>query len=104
MNSRRTKLIIIACLCVAILGLSIGYALLSTRLNITGTAKVPASTWDVVFLEDEIDITETGMAKCNIGTIEGTSISGMSVEFTKPGDSCTFSIPVKNNGNISAKK
>ncbi len=103
MNSRRTKLIIIACLCVAVFGLSIGYALLSTRLNITGTAKVPASTWDVVFLTDEIDKTETGMAKCSLGNIEGTSISGMSVEFTKPGDACTFSIPVKNNGNISAK-
>ncbi len=103
MNSRKTKLIIIACLCVAVLGLSIGYALLSTRLNITGTAKVPASTWDVVFLEDEIDTTETGMAKCNIGNIEGTNISGMSVEFTKPGDACTFSIPVENTGTISAK-
>ncbi len=103
MNSRRTKLIIIACLCVAVLGLSIGYALLSTRLNITGTAKVPASTWDVVFLTDEIQTTKTGMAKCDKGTIEGTSISGMSVEFTKPGDACTFSIPVKNTGNISAK-
>ncbi len=103
MNSRKIKLIIIACLCLVVLGLSIGYALLSTRLNITGTAKVPASTWDVVFLTDEIQTTKTGMAKCNIGTIEGTSISGMSVEFTKPGDACTFSIPVKNNGNISAK-
>ncbi len=103
MNSRKTKLIIIACLCVAVLGLSIGYALLSTRLNITGTAKVPANTWDVIFLEEEINKTETGMAKCSLGNIEGTSISGMSVEFTKPGDSCTFSIPVKNTGNISAK-
>ncbi len=103
MNSRKTKLIIIACLCVAVVGLSIGYALLSTRLNITGTAKVPASTWNVIFLIDEIDTTETGMAKCSIGNIEGTSISGMSIEFTKPGDSCTFSIPVKNTGNISAK-
>ncbi len=103
MNSRRTKLIIIACLCVVVVGLSIGYALLSTRLNITGTAKVPASTWDVVFLENEINKTETGMAKCSLGTIEGTSISEMNVEFTKPGDSCTFSIPVKNIGNISAK-
>ncbi len=103
MNSRKTKLIIIVCLCVAVLGLSIGYALLSTRLNITGTAKVPANTWDVVFLEDEINIAKAGMAKCYKGIIEGTSISGMSVEFTKPGDSCTFSIPVKNTGNISAK-
>ncbi len=103
MSNRKTKLIIIACLCVAVLGLSIGYALLSTRLNITGTAKVPASTWDVVFLEDEMQTTKTGMAKCDKGAIEGTSISGMSVEFTKPGDSCSFSIPVKNTGNISAK-
>ncbi len=103
MDSRKTKYIIIACLCLIVVGLSIGYALLSTRLNITGTAKVPANEWDVIFLEDEIQTTKTGMAKCDKGTIEGTSISGMSVEFTKPGDSCTFSIPVKNNGNISAK-
>ncbi len=103
MNSRKTKLIIIACLCVAVLGLSIGYALLSTRLNITGTAKVPANMWNVVFLKKDVIITPTGMAKCSLGNIEGTSISGMSVEFTKPGDACTFSIPVENTGNISAK-
>ncbi len=102
MNSRKTKLIIIACLCIAILGLSIGYALLSANLEINGTAKVEAK-WDVVFLTEEIETTKTGTAECNIGKVTGTSIEGMSVVFNKPGDSCTFTVPVKNIGNIPAK-
>ncbi len=102
MNSRKTKLIIIACLCVAVLGLSIGYALLSANLNINGTAKVE-SKWDVVFLTGEIETTKTGTAECSIGTVSGTSIEGMSVVFNKPGDSCTFTVPVKNIGTIPAK-
>ncbi len=102
MNNRKTKLIIIACLCVAVLGLSIGYALLSASLKINGTAKVEAK-WDVVFLENEIDTVPTGTAECNIGTVTGTSIEGMSVVFNKPGDSCTFTVPVKNIGTIPAR-
>ncbi len=102
MNSRKTKLIIIACLCVAVLVLSIGYALLSANLNINGTAKVE-SKWDVVFLTDEIKTVSTGTAECKIGTVTGTSIEGMSVVFNKPGDACTFTLTVQNTGNIPAR-
>ncbi len=102
MNNRKTKLIIIICLCVVVLGLSIGYALLSASLKISGTAKVE-SKWDVVFLTDEIETAKTGTAECNIGKVTGTSIEGMSVVFNKPGDACTFTIPVKNTGNIPAR-
>ncbi len=102
MSNRRTKLIIIACLCVVVVGLSIGYALLSASLNINGTAKVEAK-WDVVFLKEEIETTKTGMAECDIGKVTGTSIEGMSVILNKPGDSCTFTVPVKNIGTIPAR-
>ncbi len=102
MNSRKTKLIIIACLCIVVLGLSIGYAVLSANLEINGTAKVE-SKWDVVFLKDEIKTIKTGTAECDIGKVSGTSIENMSVVFNKPGDSCTFTVPVKNTGNIPAR-
>ncbi len=102
MNSRKAKLIIIACLCVVVLGLSIGYALLSASLKIEGSARVE-SKWDVVFLTDNIETTTTGTASCDIGKVSGTSIENMSVIFNKPGDACTFTVPVKNIGNIPAR-
>ncbi len=102
MVSRKQKYIIIGTLCLVVVCLSIGYAVLSASLKIEGSAKVE-SKWDVVFLTEEIETTKTGTAECNIGKVTGTSIEGMSVVFNKPGDACTFTVPVKNIGNIPAK-
>ncbi len=102
MDSRKQKYIIIACLCLVVVGLSIGYAALSANLNINGTADVQGGSWEVKFLSDNKVVAKKGLAVCEIGTITNTSITGMSASLKAPGDSCTFKVQAKNTGSLNA--
>ena len=95
-----SKGIIIAVLLVAIVVMSIGYAALSSKLQINGTSKI-TSTWDVSIES----ITRTGIT----GTateVEAPSHNGTSanfnVELKSPGDSVHYDVVVKNNGSLPA--
>ena len=103
MQTRTNKIIFISFLIIIILCLTIGYAVLSSKLTIGGTASVSGGgKWDVVFLKDDAEIKSEGLAICDIGTIEDTSIKNLSVILKEDGDSCTFTIPVENLGNMTA--
>ncbi len=103
MDSRKQKYIIIGALCLVVIGLSIGYAVLSANLKIGGTATVPAEKWSVIFVSENTTTSKSGKATCDIGKVTGTSITELSATFKIPGDSCTFTIPVENAGTIAAK-
>ncbi len=102
MDSRKQKYIIIACLCLVVVGLSIGYAVLSANLTINGTADVQGGSWEVKFLDSNKVVDKKGLATCDIGTISDTSITGMSALLKAPGDSCTFKVQAKNTGSLNA--
>ncbi len=102
MDSRKQKYIIIGALCLVVIGLSIGYAVLSANLTINGTADVQGGSWEVKFLNDNKIIDKKGLAVCTIGTISDTSITGMSASLKAPGDSCTFKVQAKNTGSLNA--
>ncbi len=103
MNSRKQKYMIIGALCLVVIGLSIGYAVLSANLKIGGTATVQQEKWSVIFVSENTTTSKTGKATCKIGKVTGTSVTGLSASFKVPGDSCTFTIPVENAGTIAAK-
>ena len=98
--NRETKLIMVAILCVAVLGLTVAYSALSATLKVSGTGSVTAGTWDVKFTA--ATGAKSGSATCNNPTLSNTSITNVSPTFVKPGDSCTYTITVKNNGTIPA--
>ena len=102
MDSRKQKLILIGVLCLVVVCLSIGYAMLSSMLRIDGTANVGGEKWSVEFVEKQAKTIPKGKATCEIGNITGTSITNMSAVFQLPGDSCTFTIPVENAGTLDA--
>ncbi len=102
MNSRKTKLIIIVALCLVVICLTVGYAILSANLNISGQASVNGGRWDVVFLKNDAKVVGEGRAKCNLGTIENSSIKDLTVSLEEAGDSCTFTIPIQNTGTVEA--
>ena len=88
MQTRTNKIIFISFLIIIILCLTIGYAVLSSKLTIGGTASVSGGgKWDVVFLKDDAEIKSEGLAICDIGTIEDTSIKNLSVILKEDGDS-----------------
>ena len=101
MRDRKKRNIIIGSLCCLLIIMGIGYAVLSQTLNISGTANM-RGTWDIK-ITDISEASRTGKADPGTPTI---STNGVSASFEAnlwmPGDSITYNITVKNNGNIDA--
>lgn len=95
-------IVLIACLT----SLSIAYATISATLTISNSLTVKAKNWDIHFenLEQE-SITGSNTAKViKTASIEedSTKISGLEVEFNKPGDYVSYTFDIKNAGEIDA--
>lgn len=99
MENKGIKIFAIAILFVIVLCLTIAYASLSQTLSISGTAEVDGGTWDVHF--EDISKSEHGATVTY--EMGQTSISNMSIVFSKPGDYVDLTITVINNGTIPAK-
>ena len=101
MRDRKKRNILIGSLCSLLVFMGIGYAVLSQTLNISGTANMKG-TWDIK-ITDISEASRTGKADPGTPTI---STNGVSASFEAnlwmPGDSITYNITVKNNGNIDA--
>lgn len=102
-KERKIKTLSIIALIVAVLGLTVAFAALSTTLNITGTAKVPNETtsWDIHF--DNLNTELIGEGKVTTApTVSATEIKGYEVSILKPGDGAKFTFDVVNSGKIDA--
>ena len=104
-NKKMLQLFSIVALFLAVVGVSIGFAALSTSLQISGTAKVVPATWKVEFLTPTFSNNSTDAAEAAgvTPTVNATTFSGYQIVLTKPGDKGTYTVPVKNNGSIPAK-
>ena len=95
------KSLFLLTLIVAIVGLSVAYALLSTTLSISGSTKVSAASWGIKF--KNLSGSATGGATYTLPTLSDTSLSDYEIILTKPGDSVTFNFDIANEGTIGAK-
>lgn len=104
-KERRIKVLSLAALIVALLGLTVAFAALSQTLTINGNASVDAATWDIHFETPYgSDGTTDGAATINkTPTFNGTSITDIDVSITKPGDLAYWVFNIVNNGTINAK-
>ena len=91
-------------LVLSVVGISIGFAAMSTDLTINGSAEVFPASWDIKF-KDLSSPTITGDAVVTTApTITSdTHIGNYAVKLTKPGDSVTYTFKVANDGTIDAK-
>lgn len=113
---RKRLLIIVSCLFIGIISMTLVYAALSTTLNITGTADVTASSFDVTIEKatDE-EMTELGQdgdavdenfiifgdAKLiNSGDVDGDSVKNIKISVTKPNDTIGGIYKITNTGSI----
>ena len=111
-NQRRINTFVVCGLMVVVGAMSIGFAALSQRLDINGTATVKSaeSSWNVYFS----DVNTTGGT---VGTGEWTTAPSVSTDSTNsgsknkitfacslaaPGDSCTVTATIKNGGTTKA--
>ena len=109
-ENRKNLTIIVAALCVAVVGLTIAYAALSANLSVTlSNVTQNAASWDVGF--DTSSATVTGKASgtsttgitCGNATVSKNSVSVAATTLSKPGDTCTYDLTIKNTGDIIAK-
>ena len=83
---------------IMILLIGIGYAILTTNLNITGTTVLKDNRWDIHF--ENVNVV-TGSVTASTPTIDqaGTTVS-YSVTLDKPGDFFEFTVDAVNDGTI----
>ena len=113
-RDRSTKIIAIVALCVAIVGLSVGFAAFSSNLTINSSAKVTpnASDFDVNFstsdaseLDGTVNGVGTNSATAEPATIDNSNaptITGLKANFTEPGQTVTYSFYAHNAGKYVA--
>ena len=105
MKDRSFKIVAIAALLVAVIGLSIGYAAYTENLKVSGavTARASSNSWNVKF--ENISAAELGgIANEMVApTLTATVISDFEVNFFAPGDSVSYTFDVANKGLLNAK-
>ena len=108
MNSRTGLVTVVTGLIVVIIGITIAYAALSTSLSIT-TNKITQSSlsWDVGFTGTSATASVGGTGNtersCGQASISTTAVTVADTKLSKPDDSCTYTLSIKNNGTIPAK-
>ena len=99
MRTRKKQRIIIGTLCSILVGLAIGYAVLSQQLNIQGTGSV-LSNFQILFTKIE-EGTMNG-AKTIQKEIVGDTTANFIIDLKSPGSTGEYIITVENRGNIDA--
>lgn len=98
-KKRGTQTIIIAILAVAILFMSVGFAIYAQNLDINGTVTVKASKWSIHFVNNTY--TETGNVTATAHTLTDT-VATYTATLTKPGDTYSFTVDITNDGTFDA--
>ena len=118
MNDKGFKVGVLVALIAMIVVVGVGFAAFTTTLNINGTAKVEASSWNIGFSTDPAAITpgEVNVSKGNTqsgitstttvvkkATLTDTTVNDWEVTFKTPGDYAEMSFYVLNKGSFDAK-
>ena len=94
-NKRKLNYMI---LIIMILVVSIGYAILSSNLNIIGSSQISAPTWDIHW--ENVSV-KTGSVSATTPTIDTLKTTvNYSVTFTIPGEYYEFTVDAVNAGSI----
>ena len=102
MKKKSGKKVVLSLLALLLLTITVGYAALSTTLNINGTSKINNATWDVHFAN--LEVTSGSVSATKAAAIDsGTTAIDYNVELIKPGDFYEFTVDVTNTGTIDAK-
>lgn len=83
-----------------VLGLTVGFALLSTTLYINGTVGIKANVWDIHWDQDSIQVTENSVAAETPTVTENGQKLSYEVTLELPGDFYEFTIDAVNAGTI----
>ena len=97
----KSKKMYVVFVIVALLCVSVGYAVLNSTLIINGKSNISKNTWNVHF--ENIMIRNGSItASVEPAIINNTTISNFELTLDKPGDFYEFTVDVKNSGTIDA--
>ena len=97
-NDRKIQLIILLVLVCLVGTMSIAYAVLSTTLNIDGTAQVQDASWNVHF--DNVEVNPYSV-EINPVITDNNKVTFMA-DLTTPGEFYKFTVDIVNDGTIDA--
>jgi len=108
-NGRKNLQVILVAVILLLVGLSVGFAALSTTLNITtSTVKQEGSSvvsWNIGFQGTSATPTSTGTSttgrSCDNATVTSSSVTINNATLSKPGDKCVYALTIKNSGTIA---
>lgn len=101
-NSKKNSSYIVAIVLLLLVGISIGYAAISTTLNINGTSNIGKATWDVHF--ENLKVTTGSVTATEAAAIDaGKTNITYEIDMSTPGEFYEFTVDVTNGGSIPAK-
>ena len=99
-NRRKNKVFLYL---LVILGITVGFALLSTTLKINGIAGIKSNTWNIHWDDESINVSSGSVVaeepKVSSATVAKDTVS-FDVELEMPGDYFEFEIDAVNEGSI----
>ena len=108
-KKRNSQTIIIAVLAVAVLFMSVGFALFAQTLNIQGNVQVEPAKWSVRWestsyqkATGSVDILDGNLTANSGPTLTNTDVT-FGAKLTKPGDFAEFTINAINDGTFDAQ-
>lgn len=108
MKNRTELVTVLVSVITVIVGITVAYAALSTSLTVTSNKVAQnALTWNVGFTGSTATATVGGTSdtgrSCGTATITPTTVTVSDTTLSKPDDSCTYTLTVKNSGSIDAR-
>lgn len=103
MNKKMKRYLSVLVLILLLLGVTVGYSVLTQGLNITGTSKITNATWDVHFANVTVKSGSVTADVAPTAPASGTTSMTYTVNLVKPGDYYEFSFDVENKGSVDAK-
>ena len=104
MRKRRKKKSNLFLLLLLVISVSIGYALVSTTLNITGIAGINKNTWDIHW-DSESVVVSNGSVSATKPIVSGTNDDTVtfSADLELPGDFFEFTVDAVNEGTVDGE-
>ena len=102
-NKKTLYVLVVIALVLSIVGISIGFATMSTELTINGSATVVPASWKIKFQ----NLSKVTGDDANIITApqitSDTHIGNYAVKLSKPGDKVVYKFQVANTGSLDAE-
>ena len=100
-RKKDSQVVVIAALAIAILFMSVGFALFTQNLQVNGTTTVDAALWDIHF-DPNSYMAQPGSEEITYTLDSANTTLQFETELEKPGDFATFAINAKNFGTFDA--